>query len=370
MNITFFIGNGFDLNLGLQTTYMDFYKFFEKNASESNFILKCLKMDKEQDEVSGGEGWIKNWSDLETQLGRLTNRFDEIKEGECDTVSVFQEGKSELVRLLKRYLQQEEKNFNINDYGDSIADKFKDSIINFYKVETGDFSPKDFDILHSTFLKTADKVYDYQFVDFNYTNILDCIIDVCGGQGTVINTHSSGAKKREEKLGRVLHIHGTLNSELILGVNDETQLANELERNNPDLLDIMIKTRLNDQFGQKNTEEVKKLISNSIIICIYGMSIGETDKTWWKEIAAWLKKSEHHKLVIYYYEEHDKLNEKVLEEKYSLVKRKRNEFLRSGKIDLNNQIAESLKDRIIIIYNSEIFDFVFDEQAKKQEIIS
>lgn len=38
MNITFFIGNGFDLNLGLKTRYKDFYKYFKENVRRSNII--------------------------------------------------------------------------------------------------------------------------------------------------------------------------------------------------------------------------------------------------------------------------------------------------------------------------------------------
>ena len=30
MNVTFFIGNGFDINIGLKTKYSDFYPYFKK----------------------------------------------------------------------------------------------------------------------------------------------------------------------------------------------------------------------------------------------------------------------------------------------------------------------------------------------------
>ena len=36
MNITFFIGNGFDLNLGLKTGYIDFYEWIHKKYESSN----------------------------------------------------------------------------------------------------------------------------------------------------------------------------------------------------------------------------------------------------------------------------------------------------------------------------------------------
>lgn len=43
MNITFFIGNGFDLNLGIKTSYSDFCPYFFEHSSDDNIIKKWLK---------------------------------------------------------------------------------------------------------------------------------------------------------------------------------------------------------------------------------------------------------------------------------------------------------------------------------------
>lgn len=32
MNVTFFLGNGFDININLKTRYKDFYPFFMENG--------------------------------------------------------------------------------------------------------------------------------------------------------------------------------------------------------------------------------------------------------------------------------------------------------------------------------------------------
>ena len=42
MNITFMIGNGFDLNLNLKTGYKDFYKYYIENTKE-DIISKSIK---------------------------------------------------------------------------------------------------------------------------------------------------------------------------------------------------------------------------------------------------------------------------------------------------------------------------------------
>ncbi|HIR76484.1 MAG TPA: hypothetical protein IAB97_06215 [Candidatus Choladousia intestinipullorum] len=69
MNITFLIGNGFDINLGLKTRYSDFYPYFIEKSTETNMIRTWL----EADELL--------WADLEEQLG---NKLENVKESEQD----------------------------------------------------------------------------------------------------------------------------------------------------------------------------------------------------------------------------------------------------------------------------------------------
>ena len=80
MNITFLIGNGFDLNLGLNTRYSDFYPYFIEKSTENNMIRTWL----EADELL--------WADLEEQLGK---KLENVKESEQDK---FYEDKAELDR--------------------------------------------------------------------------------------------------------------------------------------------------------------------------------------------------------------------------------------------------------------------------------
>ena len=56
MNITFFIGNGFDINIGLATRYSNFYPYFLQNANDNNMIKFWL------------DGNEKLWSGLEEKL--------------------------------------------------------------------------------------------------------------------------------------------------------------------------------------------------------------------------------------------------------------------------------------------------------------
>ncbi|WP_210139047.1 AbiH family protein [Staphylococcus sp. GDY8P156P] len=88
MEITFFIGNGFDLANGLSTSYIDFYNYIlkankEKNIlSKENIFLKEIKdfMEKDDDiDVQEGESKYIDWSDFEQALGAYTANLKEIK---------------------------------------------------------------------------------------------------------------------------------------------------------------------------------------------------------------------------------------------------------------------------------------------------
>ena len=60
MNITFMIGNGFDLQLGLKTRYIDFYNYYiAKNNND--MIAKSINENYDL------------WSDLEVGLGEFTS---------------------------------------------------------------------------------------------------------------------------------------------------------------------------------------------------------------------------------------------------------------------------------------------------------
>ncbi len=73
MNITFLIGNGFDLNLGLKTSYQDFLDYYLKNTNNDTEIIKYFKnIIKEEQEND-----IDTWADAEIFLGKITEKFDD-----------------------------------------------------------------------------------------------------------------------------------------------------------------------------------------------------------------------------------------------------------------------------------------------------
>lgn len=336
MNITFLIGNGFDINLGLKTKYSDFYRYFVEKSTKTNMIRAWL----EKDELL--------WADLEEQLGK---KLENVEEHEQDKLY---KDKAELDELLLEYLGKEQEKVSIQNKEKEISTEFARSLTTFYSG-----LPEE---ARNSFASTCDtyKNQDFKFcfICFNYTDTLDKIVNVTRKMKPIITTHrGSGTAVINDSLGAVLHIHGTLNEEMILGVNDIEQVNSPFLKNDAEFLDTFIKKRMNSSIGQRKTEHAHKLIEESHIICIFGMSMGITDKMWWEKIVEWLSLSDSNKLLIHYKGYEEELNRKLPIKTIRLNNRLKREILEKGGADMENPNIDKVKNRIFISSNANIFNF-------------
>ena len=118
-------------------------------------------------------------------------------------------------------------------------------------------------------------------INFNYTNTLGRLCDLpksvmkSMGRFDNRNTIYEGCQ----------HVHHQLESnDIILGVDNANQIFNDRFRTDETVMNYLIKPQTNTGLGNMVDTRCVELIRNARIICIYGMSIGETDTTWWKEI--------------------------------------------------------------------------------------
>jgi len=160
----------------------------------------------------------------------------------------------------------------------------------------------------------------------------------------VIYTHS---------IGLHIHIHGTTKEEMVVGVNDESQIANKELCKNSIFNELLLKPEANRRYGQNKIETVKRIIDESVIVCIFGMSLGESDKMWWEYLCEWLSESQERRLIIY------------VKEKDTFVRSKRNIFLREDVVyEKMKSYATNLGDKwniikkqIYIEINTDVFTF-------------
>ncbi len=337
MNITFFIGNGFDINLGLKTRYSDFYGYFVKNASNDNMIRKWLEEDGQN---------ISLWSDLESALGQKVEKVNN------DTLDKFNNDKIELDRLLLDYLEGEQQQLSFENK-EEIATEMERSLQRY----TDNLSEADEDSIKSTCEKFKSEKVKYCFVCFNYTDTLDKVINITKSVKPVVTTHASGGVTVKDAIGDLVHIHGRLIEGMILGVNDKDQINNEELANNDNLLDTFVKERANEFIGQRRVDHVKDILKQSHVVCIFGMSMGRTDKMWWIEIINWLKANESNKVIICDFSNETNQQRRSASSMIPLQKSAKDKLLRYAYLDRNNPEYSKLSKQVLVSFNAKIFEF-------------
>lgn len=330
MNITFMLGNGFDLNLNLKTGYKDFYKYYIENTKE-DIISRSIKDDYEL------------WADLELGLGILLGKIDESQ------IEEFLDCKANLESYLTDYLSKESARFSIVDEN-KFSEEFTEKLVNF----SNEFCTEDKNKFKSIVYKTAEKI-NYHFITFNYTTILDRMVDLVNSKKERFTTHSTSSSSYVDVLCKPHHIHGTLDGEdLILCVDNPSQISNEAFRIDRRITDYMIKSNVNSALGERKIETAKEIIDKSRYVCLFGLSIGDTDSTWWKYLVEWLNKSDDNRLVLFVRD--DSMVHRSGSEKIRV--RDKNRFSFGQKSDCNTEeLYDKIKDKIIVIRNSEIFTY-------------
>ena len=83
MNITFMIGNGFDRNLGLKTTYSDFIKWYKETPAKTETLKEFREYINDNEEL---------WSAAEEELA-----FYECHKDICEHLAEYLKGQQSRV---------------------------------------------------------------------------------------------------------------------------------------------------------------------------------------------------------------------------------------------------------------------------------
>ena len=346
MNITFFIGNGFDLNLGLNTTYSDFAKYYIKTEAK-NENLQRFRANIETNN--------KFWSSAELAMGKYTEefvpgagaQFSECQEDFCEQLSI--------------YLKQQEKRIDYEYISQNILDAFSqlDKIVSIFPAQRQE-------ILRKIYQKHIAENIKFNFINYNYTYTLDKCVAQAKKLQPILGTHTYGAVTYHHLLGVVRHVHGTVDSQMVFGVNDETQIASSqiFECEYGDIYKgAFIKVQANQSYQENTDVKVKDMLDSSQLVCIYGMSIGATDKLWWERICKWLSSNSERHLIIF---KHGMSPKGVLQTQYSIEERKCKKEI-TQYAQLNNAQKEEIENRIHVT-NNNIFEKI-ENAADKTSIL-
>lgn len=112
---------------------------------------------------------------------------------------------------------------------------------------------------------------------------------------------------------------------------------------------------MNNSIGQRKTEKAVEIINKSHIICVFGMSIGNTDKMWWETLIEWLVLNNHNKLIIFWKGFEDALKKRLPSKTIRLNEKIKRELFDKGRGKYDESYYEKIKNRMMISYNSQIF---------------
>ena len=326
MNITFFVGNGFDINLGLKTRYTDFYPYY-LSKGHNDLLSNAISKD------------FGNWADLELELGKCLAQLG------VASLPEFLDSKTTLEKDLVEYLDLESK--RISFINQNIMTEFQGKVVDFYK----EFSEQD-KMDYQAWCRAAQDSINYQFVTFNYTTILDQII-AQAKKLVPFSTHKAPANyTHHDRLSKLIHIHGTLENDTILGINDPSQIGNPDLREQNEITDYLVKSSINELLGNQRTRQVQELINDSVYVCVYGMSLGDTDSLWWEYIFQWLISKPSHRLVLYIF---DEISVPSGPEKLRKIRYWQNIFFK--KVHAPGPVTLEVRKRIIVLIKSQIFNF-------------
>ena len=266
MNIVHIIGNGFDLNQGLQTSYAHFYEFYFQlvsNEGNSDAVKKLRELlakklyDKRKD----------RWADLEITLGEIASDFESEDE--------YSDAYLDVYTHLMEYLQEAYKHSDLLNFDTPENTLYKDLAMPWKHL-----IPRDRTAMEQHLSPSTNDVHVH-IINFNYTDTLERISDLPDKVGKSLGIYDN----RNTVHAGCLHIHHKLkNRDVILGVDNASQIANDKFRNDERIQNYLIKPQTNTGLGNLEDRRCRELIKNAYVISIYGMSIGETDSTWWKEI--------------------------------------------------------------------------------------
>ncbi len=316
--VTFIIGNGLDLSLGLKTSYKDFYEYAQAQQwHPQNRIYTQIKENPE------------TWSDFELALGTYTHYIQKLPEkDQAKEANDLHEELEEIRQDLAAYLRLQEGSV------ENLPDKFSFSLAGdgfFDELRVGQRE-------RIQSLLSARPVH-IDFITLNYTKTLEKIIS-----DRTLTNNSWGFRFRAP-----LHIHGNLSQDLTLGLSEESQLFSGMSTQEKDDL---IKPTLIASMYDGRLAVLQQAINRSSLLVFFGTSIGETDKYLWTYAIDWLLGHPARHIIIHKYDRNYTESTELSSRKQKQFRNKvQNKLL--DHVQLDESLKESLKERILVIHNTK-----------------
>ena len=336
MNILYIIGNGFDIAQGLKTSYKDFEKWY-KTQPTTNPILMQFKSDMNPD--------LEFWSDLEVALGKYVSKLNSI--ADFDTIY------DDLTSSIEVYMNSQNAFFKVTN--ESINRYRKEAAFPDDYLEPADAEPIIRYIFGSSKARNVD--ITISAINLNYTSTFDKAIGF-GNRGANLYP------RRSCEMGEICHVHGALNDlPISLGVDSIEQIAHYEFRQEKLIVNALVKPVHNEVIRKNRAVHAMRLIDSAEMFVIFGSSIGDTDRTWWRAIYNRMMDGKSIPLIICNYTGEQRNVRKLyqwLPEEIEKTKQKFYHAIVDDKLEIN-KVRNYLDNRIMVALDKSMF------QRKKKE---
>lgn len=274
MVVTYFLGNGFDIGLGLNTRYNDFVKSYVKHRDGEMPFIQYFK---EYVSKEIGES-IDAWSDAEKRFGELP--FSDFADRFGMSVEdVLLELDADFQDELTKYLKVEEQMFfdrgdDMLSYGKMLLKSGIAAWVDVVKNELVE-QPKDISL---------------NFISLNYTRTLEALFGV---KDVIASTTDmdmqfeiADGEFPPVRISSISHAHGNLGERFrLFGVDNVVQIADKEAREVCGRMGYLIKKEQDADGTIGAREHCVDVLKKSDWIITLGVSFGVTDGFWWETIS-------------------------------------------------------------------------------------
>ncbi|KOR83481.1 magnesium transporter [Bacillus sp. FJAT-22058] len=192
------IGNGFDMSLGLKSSYQNFIEYIK---SSKRFVKDNELYNYNRLFLRKYENFYLNWSDFESLYEETVRKINNRSQKNEEPQDIF-----DIASVNDSIKRLEE------DFHEYLSDEYP-KWIEKKTIQIGSSDFKKFTEEVNPFFKKMIKDENTFFINFNYTNTIEDLCESVLYDSSNISQSSLEVKKAKE---RVFHIHGSLEEENIL----------------------------------------------------------------------------------------------------------------------------------------------------------
>ena len=343
MKLLYLIGNGFDINVGIHTSYPEFLQYYLQQAPDSRLDKVGIRYINRLKEAIKDN--IELWSDLERQYGKHMAKLGTMGSEVHSLEEEFDIINDDIRDHLSKYMGREEGRIVFSEQSKKTfhADLIKPE--SYFR----DYERNDVNVHKRDKWQTTANTID--FITFNYTRTIEKLL-------AKIPQQSSGFDINDPT-----HVHGYHDTRMVMGVNDVSQIDNEEMRKLTYTTDALVKPQNNHIYGVSHTDKCNALIQNAQLICTYGLSFGDTDKMWWQKICEELHRRGDLMVLIFWYKKDFQNYANSGHKLQYEMNQIRDKFLAQGSIADSER--QKYQNRVYVKINGSIFNFKIEEVGIK-----